>query len=1044
MRTAILILLLAIALGQAASAAYPVVLSVTSDHTWMVADNQDTATINVTVTSGTGSDAGMPLPNANVSLSVPSPWQLKDTFLLTNGNGIATTTLKATKVSGTANITVTAWALIYSDVLGYQNFSVTQNLNQGIDHYTPSSMTLYYSGQVQVRTPTPISVLIKDKWGNPVDNRNVAETVTFLASSTGVSGFQSGTSWVKSIVVPVNGSGYATVMYLVDPPGTNYISIIPPSPVAAKLISITGLSQGVPFTVSTAVSPGGAPYPYTTVNSGTFRIGYTYYDRFGYPVVNTPVNITTNVTGESTNLTTNSNGMVVINYGPKSIAGVYTINATALSNLSVFTSTKVEFISGAATDALLTASPQTMASRDVLDTITSTVNMKVVDQKGNPVQGELVNFRLASPSVSALFNQTMRPALENGTADTNITGVNIAAWSDDNGDATVTFHPGAFTTDLQDTKYNASASGSIVVQAQWSTVTRQVTLRYLNSRYLTIESWVSPSTVQVNQTVDVTVLVKGDGWALQPKPIDVLLINDRSGSMTEDQPDREVSVMSASNLFARQLDYSKDRLGLVTFGSSGTQDVTSTTNGASPDTGIDNDSSDDASYGSVYYTASPRTYTDNATLDLGLSNVLGSITNQINRTVPGGWTPLRLALYTAINGSKSKWNPNSVRALIVLSDGDYNFYGDPLARVSAKSTSSTATGDYSALTSTWYTFPGLNTSFQNMATFAKAYNIRIYTIGFAQTITAGGKANLSALATLTGGKYYDATAANLASVYTDIAGSLKTTAGVNTTMNLAFRNINVTLDNVTSTKPGGQVFNYTYIPMHSTAIDSGNATFTHFPGYPMYFDNTSQWTSGQGFRFNIGTISLGQVWQSTVTLKVLQPGTISVFDPASNVTTQDATTSQTTPLVIPGAYLIVLPNNTATALQGAAQLHIQNLNLTDPDSTTSADLEWNLTYNGMYPISEDLMYAPYGTTMWNHMPPQQVPNTTPIFDTGSIPITGLGYGSYTIHLDVSAYDSNSDSRELQIKVNDTGVWTDSNPVVGVGTIPTPRPKIKIS
>jgi hypothetical protein len=45
---------------------------------------------------------------------------------------------------------------------------------------------------------------------------------------------------------------------------------------------------------------------------------------------------------------------------------------------------------------------------------------------------------------------------------------------------------------------------------------------------------------------------------------------------------------------------------------------------------------------------------------------------------------------------------------------------------------------------------------------------------------------------------------------------------------------------------------------------------------------------------------------------------------------------------------------------------------------------------------------------------------------------------------VNAYDANSDSRELQIRVNETGVWPDNDPVVGVGATPTPRPKIKIS
>jgi hypothetical protein len=1035
-RICILIVLVALALGDAASAAYPVVLSVTGDHVWMVADNKDTATINVTVTSGTGDNAGQPLPNANVSFSVNSPWQLKDSFLLTNNNGIATTTLQSTKVSGTANITVTAWALIYSDILGYQNFSVTQYLNQAIDHTTPSSMTTYYNGQVQVRTSTPISVLIKDKWGNPVDNRNVVEMVKFVASSTGISGFQSGTSWVKSITVPVNESGYATVQYLVDPPGVNYVSITPPSPIAQKLIAIQGLSQGVPFKVTSIVSPGGTPYPYTTVKTGQFTIGFTLLDQFGYATQNQPVNITTSVPGESMALTTNKNGMVIITYGPKDIAGIYNITATAANNKSASALVRVEFVSGAATNALLTASPLTMASRDVKDDITSTLVMRVMDVKGNPVQGETVNFRFKSFSVSNIYNQTQGPILENGVTFANTTGINVAAVSDADGEATVTFHPGAFTTDFNAPKYNATAMASAVVEAQWSTVTQQITLTYLNYPYLTVQSWVNPTTVEVNETVDVTVQVKGDGWALQPKPIDVFLLDDRSGSMIDDYPDREVSVMAASNVFNTQLDYTRDRLGLVSFGGNGVQDVTTDSN---CNAGVDGDCSDDAAYAIANYPGNGRSYSDYATLDLNLSKVPATINSKINQTVPGGYTPMRYALKIAIDAMKTQGRPNAVRALIVLSDGDYNHYGDPLARVASKSTTSTSTSSYSDLTSKWYTFSDLSSSNQNMSTYANANTIKIFTIGFAQSISAGGKANLTSLATQTGGKYYDATAANLAGVYTDIAGSLKDTAGANTNMTLSFQNINVT----NATYPGNQVYNYTYINGHSTLIDTGNATFLHFSGYPVTFDNTSQWMSSQKFFFNIGTIRLGQFWQATITLRVLKDGNIKVFDPAgSSISVADSPF----PLKIPDAYFTALPNNTANALQGAAQLNIQNLVLTDPGSTDDADLQWNLVYNGMYPISEDIMISQYGLNQWTHQL-QQVSNTT-TSDTADIPLTGYPTGYYTIQVAVNAYDSNSDSESLNILLSDTGIS-----VLPPGFIPpagtpgptlTPKPMIKIS
>jgi hypothetical protein len=717
-------------------------------------------------------------------------------------------------------------------------------------------------------------------------------------------------------------------------------------------------------------------------------------------------------------LITNKNGMVVITYGPKDIAGKYTITARAGTNASVSVTRTVEFVSGAAADALLTASPQTMASRDVKDDLTSMVVMKVIDEKGNPVAGELVRFRFRSFSVSTQFNQSMPPVLEDGATSTSLLNTDIQAVSDIDGDAAVTFHPGAFSTDILDPKYNVSATGSAVVEAQWSSVRRQVTLKYLNSRYLTIESEVKPSTVRVNETVDVTIRVKGDGWALQPKPIDVILINDRSGSMLYDMPDRAVSVMDAGKVFSKQLDLSRDRLGIVSFGGSGWQFPNNNS-----DTGKDDDSADDVTYALSRYKGNGY-YTDVATLDLSLSNAPASINSKIDSLVPGGWTPMRYAIYTAINGTKTKWNPNSVRALIVLSDGDYNHYGDPLARGS--STTSTNSGDYSDLTTKYYKFSTLSgsgqTSLQNMSNYARSFNppIKIFTIGFASSLSSGGKATLRALADQTGGKYYDANAANIADVYKDIAGSLRDEAGVNTTLSLSFHNISVTTGEVTNITAGNQVYNYQYIPGRSTMVDTWNAT-QHFAGYPMNTNDTALWNTDQTFRFTIGTIKLGQVWESTVTLKVLKEGTISVLDNTSQITTQDALDpTKLTPLKIPDAFIMALPNNSASTLSAARSLSIVDLRLTNPGSGTSMNLAWNLTYDGMHPISEEIAIAPGGTGYWNHLPMQQVSNLT-TNDTATFGFDELPIGNYSVRVQVNADDANPDEDAICVQYDGSAI-----------------------
>jgi hypothetical protein len=311
--------------------------------------------------------------------------------------------------------------------------------------------------------------------------------------------------------------------------------------------------------------------------------------------------------------------------------------------------------------------------------------------------------------------------------------------------------------------------------------------------------------------------------------------------------------------------------------------------------------------------------------------------------------------------------------------------------------------------------------------------------------------------------YYDATSANIAEVYKNISGSLRDEAGVNTTMNLSFRNISVTTNNVVNITAGDQVYDYQYIPGRSTLVDTWNATY-HFPGYPMSTNDTSQWKANQTFNFNIGTVKLGQTWQSTVTLKVLAEGTINIFDNTSKVGTEDnQNPNKTLPLKIPDVFITALPNNTMSNLKGAYNLNITDLKLTNPGSNTTIDLAWNLSYNGMYDISEDIGISPAGLGYWWYLTPVQVVSNQTQNDTVSMAFNNLPVGNYSIRVTVSAEDASPDEAWVCISYDGDGIselagvctdfggtwpygpgWPEGILSPGISVKPTQKSFIKIS
>ena len=91
----------------------------------------------------------------------------------------------------------------------------------------------------------------------------------------------------------------------------------------------------------------------------------------------------------------------------------------------------------------------------------------------------------------------------------------------------------------------------------------------------------------------------------------------------------------------------------------------------------------------------PRTYSDYATLDRALTYNSTDVKNELDKIVPDHGTPMRSALKKSIDNLIANGRPKAVKAVVILSDGDYNWYGDPLARGTAFHN---ITQDYSAAT----------------------------------------------------------------------------------------------------------------------------------------------------------------------------------------------------------------------------------------------------------------------------------------------------------------------------------------------------------
>jgi hypothetical protein len=660
---------------------------------------------------------------------------------------------------------------------------------------------------------------------------------------------------------------------------------------------------------------------------------------------------------------------------------------------------------------VVTANPQMIPSRDVPTNppVTGKIIAKIMDVMGNPSENENVTF-----TISGYTNSTVLTKLPSFSSSTYLAVKSNTTNSD--GNAIVDFYPGEFP--ISGSKYSANATGTATVIATWAGKSMPITVTFKNYPYLRVETSVNPAVVNLSSTFDVDIKLIGDGWMLQSKDIDVMLVFDKSGSMGDDSPTRISQAKTATTTFIDQLT-PRDQVGLVSFASS-------------------------------------------TTLDKSLTNNFADVKSKINSLSASGSTQLRNGIKTAIANLYSYGREGSVKAVIIMTDGNWNKDGTPLGHGTgwpSNDTSYSFSGsDLEPDNYRWY--PGLGgtlTSYQvcendyswskgwhvdcytlynctngeftnqNMSRYALDKGIRLYTISFASTLDPVAVNGLEVMADSTGGFYQHApTGADLQNIYLQIAGELRILAGVNTQMNLSFQNVNVTYNNVTTGMPGKDVFDYIYVEGVSTWVTSWNQSqnplqvqvpkppnpdvlpnFGTYTTYPYSFNQRDEWLSTSGLKFNAGNISINQTWETKFRFMVNKTGNIDIFGPGSKIVFNNGESE----LEMPNTYVSVVQNLTNLGLN-ASQLDISNLTwIGSGEITDFIPLVWQVSYTGNQTVTERVSYSGDGGLTWVLFDTNYVDKTVTI-DYSSLDVRLLPPGVYFIRVDATAPDAPSDRETL--------------------------------
>ena len=248
-----------------------------------------------------------------------------------------------------------------------------------------------------------------------------------------------------------------------------------------------------------------------------------------------------------------------------------------------------------------------------------------------------------------------------------------------------------------------------------------------------------------------------------------------------------------------------------------------------------------------------------------------------------------------------------------------------------------------------------------MSVYAKNSGIKIYTIAFANSISPGGRTVLQKLAEYTGGKYYEASATDIAEVYTAIAGDLRTEAGVNTQMDLDFEQIEVNYELVTMNDTY-QVFDYISDGFTSTRIYSYNETTTFVDTVINQSDQWYNQSNPNHLFFDVGTVRLGQVWEARYKLRVLVEGNINIFGPGSTIIFNNGEST----LLLPVTLITAIPGQVTTGIT-PGELNLTNVSGGSDETQGGVEYvtwTWDRHYTGVLQVTEIYQISSDGGQQW--------------------------------------------------------------------------------
>ena len=1010
-------------------------LQVTAFPEWIIANGSSSSTITLNLTNNTGE----PIKGAYIEFSVNSTLgSISPKLTITGEDGIATAMFESKTLAGTAEIFVSV------NTSTPEGFPIVN-----IDHDTPFSMQLLsYPNTATVGTVQDITVQLQDIHGNIVDARKDTEYVTFTIITRDGSRL-----WNKtdlnftnvSATIGNNLEGYVLANISLDTEPGDTLIRIKPNGIADRTIKIERIADGEPFYIYAVRRDPSVPYVPAN-GEDYFVITYQLFDQYMNVLNNKKIELEAESSGEPwyPNITTTYDGLAAEKYGPFPIIGSpgrgkefkTNLIATAQENRSVQSILPVEFYDPRPVELLLSVNPRNVPSLDVNNTSQAIITAMVVDSHGKGVGDQTVNFSSSSPTYSVVSPKvTALPYLTNFTKVT-----------DDYGFAYITFIPGKFN----DTEYR-SVTGECNVNAVWNSITRQVTPIWKNYGYLKVTTWVNNSSITENQTIEVGVEVFADGPSFNSLPIDMIFCPDRGASMLWDtydtgkvgSDDKMRYLYNYSDVILRELNECPetdecDRAGVVSFGP-GNRSV----NWPAKWPGDDISAGDDSSYIGSYYPPNGTKYEgyeDFATVDTGLEYDFKPLVNDtITSLRPFGdpWkgdkqnVPLRYGLYKAINemiglGTTEKTRPEAIRAIVLLTDPEWNDWGDPTAGWDGTSVKTAYAETKKAPwklpeggLSAWVPFStfgknvngdaieennvAINDNRQNMANYAKEHEIIIYSIAYPKknvNIEESRERKLRHLAESTGGMYFEArNGTSLEAIFETIGRDLRQRASINTTAEFNFTNVKLYANGTIEDWGGNETFDYIYIPNTSTLTQKWNNT-----GYLTelnYRDDTENWTVHQKLTFDLGTMFIGDRWMANFTLISKKVGTVELFE-NSYIYTDDEQVVVPKPIIQTGA--------TRRGDEPTSDLEITSFDVSD-----ALNSAYSIRYTGNETLHARLFYRKSGGIEgdWKQFAARNYPCTsnacTNRKDDAVLSKWTLGSGEYWFKIEAWAKDSPMDT-----------------------------------